>query len=61
MKEYTETAIQFGYVALFITALPIAGLGALAGIFLRIKLEAWENLTVHQRPIPRGAENIGLW
>lgn len=61
MTDYMETTIQFGYVAMFITALPIAGMGALVGILVRTKIDTWRLLRVFQRPIPRGAENIGIW
>lgn len=61
LKDYAETAIQFGYIALFISALPAAGLGGLIANSIEIKVDAWKLLTVHQRPVPRGAEDIGMW
>ena len=61
MLDYTETAIQFGYVAMFICALPVAGLGALLAIVVRVKVDSWKLVHVFQRPIPRGAESIGIW
>eukprot|EP01030_Chromulinospumella_sphaerica_P005306 gene5306-5189_t len=60
-KEYLLMAIQFGYSALFITALPMSSFFALVSNFVEIKGDSWKLLNLHQRPIPIAAEDIGSW
>jgi hypothetical protein len=61
LKDYSELAIQFGYIALFVTALPIAACAGLFSSYVESKGDAWKLTHLHQRPIPRGAEDIGTW
>lgn len=61
LEDYAEIAIQFGYNALFASALPIAAFFALVSNFVEIKGDAWKLLTLFQRPIPTSAEDIGTW
>jgi hypothetical protein len=52
LQEYAETAVQFGLMTLFISALPIST--ALAFIYncLEIRLDAWKLLKVtHSLPL----------
>lgn len=61
LKDYSELAIQFGYIALFVTALPAAAFAGLVSSYIESKGDAWKLTHLHQRPIPRGAEDIGTW
>ena len=61
LEDYAEVAIQFGYQALFVAALPMASAFALVSNFVEIKGDAWKLLTLHQRPVPLTAEDIGSW
>lgn len=61
LKDYSEIAIQFGYIALFVTALPVAACAGLFSSYVESKGDAWKLTHLHQRPIPRGAEDIGTW
>lgn len=61
LTDYAEIAIQFGYNALFVSALPIASAFAFVANVMEIKGDAWKLLTVFQRPVPSGAEDIGTW
>lgn len=59
--DYAEVAIQFGYNAIFATALPASAAFALISNVVEIKGDAWKLLKLYQRPIPASAEDIGMW
>jgi anoctamin-10/anoctamin-7 len=61
LVDYAEVAIQFGYNALFATALPISSFFSLASNFVEIKGDAWKLVNIFQRPVPVAAEDIGSW
>jgi hypothetical protein len=48
-------------MSLFVTALPIAGLFACFSSLVEIKGDTWKLTNLHQRPFPKGAEDIGMW
>ncbi|CAM9545997.1 unnamed protein product [Ectocarpus sp. 8 AP-2014] len=54
-------AVQFGYITLFVVAFPLAPLLALANNYVEARSDAFKLLTQMQRPVPRGAEDIGSW
>jgi hypothetical protein len=58
IKKYSEIAITFGYMAMFVTALPGAALLALIYVLLEINTDSWKLLREHQRPLPTGCEGI---
>lgn len=41
IKDYADTAIQFGFMTLFITALPIACLFSLLSCIIKVKVNGW--------------------
>lgn len=43
------------------TALPLTSLFALLANVVEIRCDGWKLLNVHQRPFPRGGEDIGNW
>lgn len=61
LNDYAEIAINFGFIALFVTALPIAAFAGFVSSLLEVKADAWKLMLIYQRPIPRGAEDIGMW
>jgi hypothetical protein len=61
LNDYAELSIQFGYMTFFITALPVAALGAFINNYVEIRTDAFKLLRNHQRPIPSGVEDIGTW
>ena len=53
--------VQMGYVVLFSSAFPLAGLCALANNLLEIRSDAFKLAHVHQRPFGQRVANIGTW
>jgi len=60
-EDYLEMFIQFGYVTLFSSAYPLAGLCALANNLIEIKGDAFKLCCVHQRPFGQRVNSIGTW
>ena len=58
---FADIAIQFGFSTLFICALPIACACSLVSNHVKAKLQSWKLLTMYQRPVPQGAQDIGSW
>ena len=61
LNDFAEIAINFGFIALFVTALPIAAFAGFISSLLEVKADAWKLMLIYQRPIPRGVEDIGMW
>ncbi len=61
LDDYADAAIQFGYMALFVSALPMAAFFAFISNIVGIRSNGWKLLNLYQRPIPKGAEDIGNW
>jgi hypothetical protein len=61
LYDYANLAIMFGYISLFVTALPFAACAGLISIYVESKGAAWKFTRLYQRPIPRGCEDIGSW
>mmetsp|Transcript_16124 Transcript_16124/g.23483 ORF Transcript_16124/g.23483 Transcript_16124/m.23483 type:complete len:243 (+) Transcript_16124:1-729(+) len=61
LQDYSEVVIQFGYIAMFASALPIASCIALITNTVWIKGLIWKMFHVFQRPFPSGAQDIGFW
>jgi len=61
ITNYAETAIQYGFTVLFATALPIAAFLSLFNNYVRVKFRIWKLFSFYQRPIPKGAQDIGTW
>eukprot|EP01031_Cornospumella_fuschlensis_P034701 gene34701-42020_t len=59
--NYGESILQFGYTALFASALPIATFYSLMLNIAVMRVNAWQYLKLKQRPSPKGAEDIGSW
>eukprot|EP01041_Mallomonas_annulata_P005923 gene5923-11952_t len=61
IEHYANAAILFGYTTIFITSLPLASLFACICEFATVKLDAWMLMKMFQRPVPQGAQDIGIW
>eukprot|EP00298_Acanthocystis_sp_HF-20_P014547 c20815_g1_i3.p1 GENE.c20815_g1_i3~~c20815_g1_i3.p1 ORF type:complete len:811 (+),score=251.73 c20815_g1_i3:45-2435(+) len=61
IDEYTELMIQFGYVTLFACAFPLSSFCALINNFVEVRVDGFKLLFGTQRPIYKGAEDIGTW
>jgi hypothetical protein len=61
LGDYTSTAIQYGYLALFVTALPLAAPLALICNISEVKSDAIKMCYLHQRPLPVMVEDIGAF
>lgn len=59
--DYDELVLQYGFVVLFIVALPVTPLFALFNNFLETMLDSRKYIILSRRPEPRGAANIGTW
>lgn len=61
MEDYLELAVQFGYITLFASAFPAAPFLAFVSNFFEQRFDALKLCKVFQRPMPRGAQDIGTW
>lgn len=61
IDNYAQVAIQFGYMALFVTSLPISATFCFIWLLIEAKLDGYALLYKFQRSQPRGAEDIGIW
>ncbi|KAF9038141.1 calcium-activated chloride channel-domain-containing protein [Panaeolus papilionaceus] len=59
--DYNEMVVQFGYVVLWSTIWPLAGVMALLNNILELRSDAFK-MTVHnRRPIPTRTDTVGPW
>lgn len=61
IEDYSELSVQFGFVTMFVTACPIAPFMAYYSNLLEIRVDGYNILHAHRRPIPTSAEDIGSW
>jgi len=59
--DYNEISVQFGFLALFVTAFPLAPLLAMIGNFIEDRVDRWKLLHSFRRPWPTPGEDIGSW
>ncbi|CAG0919431.1 unnamed protein product [Notodromas monacha] len=60
-EDYSELFIQFGYVAFFSSAFPLASLWALFNNIIEIRTDAFKLCYVLQRPFGERVQGIGAW
>jgi len=60
LDNFAEIVILHGYIIVFAVVLPIMPLLAYINAILEIRIDIY-NLTGSQRPIPLGADGIGVW
>uniref|UniRef100_A0A1I8F6A8 Anoctamin n=1 Tax=Macrostomum lignano TaxID=282301 RepID=A0A1I8F6A8_9PLAT len=51
----------FGFVVLFVAAMPLAPLFAMLNNVIEIRLDAWKMVALMRRPVARRARDIGAW
>jgi len=61
LDDMSEMVVQFGYVTLFVLALPLTPLLALINNIAEMKLDATHIVKQCQRPHPDGSSGIGAW
>jgi hypothetical protein len=61
LSDYIEMIIEFGYVVLFGTALPILPLLLLVEIIFEIRVDAWKLCNLMKRADPHRSEDIGVF
>lgn len=61
LSDYIEMIIEFGYVVLFGTALPILPLLLLIEIVFEIRVDAWKLCNLMKRADPHRSEDIGVF
>lgn len=61
IQRYIDTAIQYGFAVLFVTALPAAPALAIINNYAKVKFDLWKLISFYQRPVPVGAQDIGTW
>ena len=61
VSDYLELVIQLGFIIFFGIALPAVALLALLNNYFAIRLIAYRTLYVFHRPVPQGADGIGIW
>ncbi len=54
LADYLEMIILFGFMTMFISALPGAAFLVFFSLWLEIKCDAWKLMTLTQRPWPTG-------
>lgn len=61
INNYSQVAVEYGYMILFISALPIALLFGYVSTAIRQRLLVWRQFRLYQRIIPTTAQDIGTW
>ncbi|CAE7326990.1 rps11 [Symbiodinium sp. KB8] len=59
--DFLEMVIEFGYVTLFASAFPLAGVMSIVSNLIEMKSDMFKLALVYQRPMPHRASNIGIW
>ena len=59
--DYLEMVIQFGYVTLFASAMPLCSIISVIFLFIETKADCFKLLFLYKRPHSRRAANIGVW
>ena len=59
--DYCELIVQFGFVTLFSSAFPLAGIFAFLNNLVELRRDGRKYTKYTQRPVPRRARGIGIW
>eukprot|EP00118_Oscarella_pearsei_P009844 m.57725 g.57725 ORF g.57725 m.57725 type:complete len:680 (+) comp34757_c0_seq15:519-2558(+) len=59
--EYLEIVLQFGFITIFVAAMPFAPLLALLNNIIEIRLDARKFISEYRRPVAMKADGIGIW
>ena len=61
IDDYSALAIDYGYMTLFVAAVPFAPLLAFISTFLEIRIDGYKLLHEFRRPQPLSLQDIGMW
>lgn len=61
LEDYIEMIIEFGYIVIFGTALPILPLILLIEIYIEIRVDSWKMCNICKRADPNRSEDIGVF
>lgn len=61
ISHYSYLAIQFGYMTLFVTGLPLAVTAGLITTIIETKAYSWRLVNLYRRPYPDSSQDIGIW
>ncbi len=59
--DYAAIVLQYGYISMFVGALPLVVPLAMLETLLQIRVDAVKLLDSHRRPDPEIAESVGMW
>ncbi|ETO23310.1 hypothetical protein RFI_13873 [Reticulomyxa filosa] len=61
IDDMSEMVVQFGYVTMFVIALPITPLLSLINNIIELKVDGFKLVRESQRPHPNGSSGLGAW
>jgi len=61
LERFSNAAIIFGFMTIFVTTLPLSVLLASLCVYGRLKGDSWLMMRVFQRPRLEGVQDIGVW
>lgn len=61
MNDFSSLMLQFNYACLYVVAFPLAPFLALVSAYTQMRVDAWKLCMLHRRPLPKCAEDIGVW
>ena len=60
-NDYAETCIQFGYITLFASVVPLIATLSIIENLVKMRLGAYKLCSYARRPFPELVEDIGMW
>ena len=61
LEDFASSIILYGYTTMFISAFPLATCLSLMNSIVEMRIVAWQLCYIYRRPMPRGAQNMGIW
>ncbi|ETO25487.1 hypothetical protein RFI_11648 [Reticulomyxa filosa] len=61
IDDMSEMVVQFGYITMFVIALPITPLLALINNIIELRVDGYKIIRESQRPHPNGSYGLGAW
>eukprot|EP00903_Cladosiphon_okamuranus_P010788 g10194.t1 len=60
-SDYSEIVLQYGYITMFASALPIVTFFAITEVLLQIRTDSYKMVSLMRRPDAEMAEGVGMW
>lgn len=60
-SDYAAIVLQYGYITMFVSALPLVIPLAMVEILLQMRLDSYKLVRLMRRPDPELAEEVGMW